>query len=265
MIFKTVPLREEDPTVKLDVYLADPYEGKQRKALLVIPGGGYHAVCSDREGEPVALAFLPHGYNAFVLSYSVEKKRPFPAQLMEAASAIKHVKDHAEEYGIDPDQVFVAGFSAGGHLAACCGILWKSEEIRSALKMPYGYNKPKGIFTIYPVINDHEDSFRNLWCTKDLTEEQRERSCVDRHVDQDSAPAFILHTVTDEMVPVQNSLDLANAYAKAGVSFELHVYPNGPHGMALANSATALHGDPRYIDPEIAKWVEMAAAWANKL
>ncbi len=265
MIFKTISLRPEDETITLDAYVADPYGDNLRKAILVIPGGGYKEICSDREGEPIALAFLPYGYNAFVLKYSVGRKRPFPAQLIEAAMAIKHIKDNAVEYGIDPDNVFVTGFSAGGHLTGSCGILWKHPAIYEALDMPYGYNKPKGIMPIYPVVNGHEGSFKNLWCTDTPTDEQKKQSYLNLHVDKDSAPAFILHTATDEIVPVQDSFDLANAYAKAGVPFELHIYPKGPHGMALANEITAWNGRKEYVNPEIAKWVGMAAAWANNL
>ena len=53
--------------VYLDTYISDKLAGYERKAILVIPGGGYSCVCSDREGEPIAQAFIPYGYNAFVL------------------------------------------------------------------------------------------------------------------------------------------------------------------------------------------------------
>ncbi len=264
MIFKTVPLKPEDPQITLDAYIADPIKDFTRKAILVIPGGGYGEICSDREGEPIALAFLAEGYNSFVLKYSVNRKRPFPAQLIEAATAIKHIKDNAAEYGIAPEELFVVGFSAGGHLTASCGILWKHEAIYEALDMPYGYNKPKGIMPIYPVVNGHKGSFKNLWCTDEPTEEQCRQTYLNLQVDEDSAPAFILHTFADQVVPVQDSLDLAQAYAKAKVPFELHIYPEGPHGMALAKDITWI-GKPEYISPEIAKWVKMACAWANNL
>ena len=67
MIFKRIPLSDNDKNVYLDAYIADKTEGFTRKAILVIPGGGYNDFCSDREGEPIALAFIPKGYNAFVL------------------------------------------------------------------------------------------------------------------------------------------------------------------------------------------------------
>jgi esterase/lipase len=90
--------------------------------VLILPGGGY-CMCSDREAEPVALPFLAAGCTAAVLRYSVAPTR-HPAQLHEAAAAMAYLREHADEYHIDPARVFVCGFSAGGHLAAMLGCLW---------------------------------------------------------------------------------------------------------------------------------------------
>ena len=212
MIFEKIELSEG---ASLDVYVADKVGGKKKRPLLVIPGGGYSAVCSDREGEPIAMAFMPYGYNAFVLHYTVGRKKPFPCQLIEAARAIKHIKDNAERYNVEPDELFVVGFSAGGHLAASTGVLWKNEEIYKSVDMPYGYNKPKGIMTIYPVISPkfehHIASFKNLWCTDEPTEEQLRETSIELHVDERAVPAFIMHTSNDQLVHVNNSLLLASA------------------------------------------------------
>ena len=259
-------LEGEGSEAYVDAYLSDPVKGLTRKAMLVIPGGGYGCVCSDREGEPIAQAFMPCGYNAFVLHYYTERKMPFPVQLIQAAKAIKLIKDHAERFNIDPEQVFVIGFSAGGHLAGSAGILWKLPEIYSAVDMPYGYNKPAGILLIYPVISAeyHRISFENLLCTKDLSRQELEKVSLERHVDGDSAPAFILHTSNDEIVDVRNSLTLAEAYKKAGLQFEMHIYPDAPHGVALANEVT-WHGREKWKNSAIAEWVRMAAEWASSL
>ncbi len=248
----------------IDAYVADPTARFTRKAILVIPGGGYGRVCSDREGEPIAHAFIPYGYNAFVLHYYVDKEKPFPIQLIQATKAIKYIKDNAEELGIDAEQLYLVGFSAGGHLAACAGIMWKLPELYEAVQMSYGYNKPKGIMLIYPVINDHAGSFRKLLCTPEPTEEMLEKVYVDRHVDADSVPAFIMHTSNDEIVDVRNSLSLAAAYKASGLNFEMHIYPDAPHGAALSNGITS-GTNPKFENSAIAEWVRMAAVWADAL
>ncbi|MBQ7335135.1 MAG: alpha/beta hydrolase [Clostridia bacterium] len=268
MKYEKIALPQEDGDVFLEAYIADRIGDFTRKALLVIPGGGYGSVCSEREGEPIAMAFLPHGYNAFVLHYTVGRKKPFPAQLIQATKAIKHIKDHAEEYNINPDELFVVGFSAGGHLAASTGTLWKMEEIYQAVDMPYAYNKPRGVMLMYPVISPayqhHIASFCNLWCTDTPSAEQLDAAAIEKHVDADSSPAFVLHTANDQTVDVKNALTLAEAYSTAGVPYELHIYPDAPHGVALGNRITECH-NPKYNNPAIAKWVENAAYWADSL
>ena len=271
MITNRIYLDETKDDVYLDTYIADGVTGYdyKRKAILVIPGGGYAGVCSEREGEPIAMAFMPYGYQGFVLHYSVARKRTFPAQLIEASLAIKHIRDHADEYRIDPDAVFVTGFSAGGHLTASVGTLWHLPEIYEAVDMPYGYNKPTGIMPIYPVISGNKDfahmgSFCNLFGTDTPTQEQLDMASLEKHVDERTSPAFLMHTSADDLVPVENSLAFATAMARAGLKFELHIYPDGPHGIALANPITSVNLEG-YQDKSVAKWVSAAAEWAERI
>jgi len=270
MIIKKVFLDKNDPNVYLDVYAADKLPGFTRNAILVIPGGGYGCVCADREGEPIAMAFLPYGYNSFVLHYSVKENsdNTFPTQLIQASMAMKHIKDHAEEYHIDPEKVFVTGFSAGGHLAASLGTMWNKKEVYEALDMPYGYNKPSGMMLVYPVISadksfGHIGSFQNLLGCEDPCEELLNAASIEKNVTADACPAYVVHTSNDDVVNVKNSLVLAAAYKDAGLKFELHVYPDGPHGMALANDITKC-GNEKLVDECFASWVENAVKWAAK-
>ncbi len=265
MIHEKITLTD-DKEVYLETYAPDKVDGYKGKAILVIPGGGYGCVCSEREGEPIALAFLKYGYSAFVLHYSVGKENNFPKQLTEASLAIKHIKDNAERYNIDPSEVFAVGFSAGGHLCGSLGILWKNDEVQKSIDMPYGYNKPKGVMMIYPVVSGEEfghiDSFKNLLGSDAPTKQQLDTVSLEKHVDAESSPAFIVHTATDDLVNVRNSLTLGEAYAKAGKKFELHIYPDAPHGVALGNAITEC-GCEKWVDKSIEKWVEQAAEWAD--
>ncbi len=214
-----------------------------RKAVLVCPGGGYR-YCSNIEGEPIALAYLAAGFNAFVLDYSVtstevgEEGKKFPGQLIEAAMAMKFIKDNAEKFHIDPDYVFVNGYSAGGHLAASLGILYNSKYVTDAIDMPENYARPAGMILAYPVINSgkyaHKGSFINILHDEADNEEKRREVSLETRVDKNTVPAFIWHTRTDQLVPVENSLLLASALAENGIDFELHIYPDGPHGLSLA-------------------------------
>lgn len=265
MLYEKIKLTN-DKDVYLDTYVPDKVGDYTGKAILVIPGGGYGGVCSEREGEPIALAFLKYGYSAFVLHYSVGRENNFPKQLIEASLAIKHIKDNAEKYHINPDEVFAVGFSAGGHLVGSLGIMWKIDEVQKSIDMPYGYNKPKGVMLIYPVVSGesfgHMGSFQNLAGCENPSKEQLDSMSLEKHVDSDSVPAFIVHTVTDDCVNVRNSLVLGEAYAKVGKRFEMHIYPDAPHGVALGNEITEC-GCSEWVDKCIAKWVEHAAEWAE--
>jgi acetyl esterase/lipase len=276
MINKKIYLFPDREDVYLETFVPDPLEKYTRKAILVIPGGGYAVLCSEREGEPVAEAFIPYGYAGFVLHYSINRVRPFPAQLIEASAAIKHIRDHAEEYGIDPEQVFVTGFSAGGHLTASIGVLWHLPEIYDAVPMPYGYNKPSGVIPVYGVITAEErycnpetekdmyDTLCNLLCTDTPTKEQLDTVSLEKHVDERSAPCCMIHSSDDEMVPVENALLLAKAYADCGHAFAMHIYQHAPHAMALGNAITGLGFAP-FIKKDLEKWVETAVLWAESL
>lgn len=269
MISNRIYLDESDKQIFIDTYISDKIEGFTRKAILVIPGGGYGGVCSDREGEPIAQAFIPYGYNAFVLHYSVNRKRPFPAQLIETSKAIKHIRDNAEEYGIDPENIFVVGFSAGGHLAGSIGTMWHRKEIYDAIDMPFGYNKPTGMMLIYPVINGTEEfghigSFKNLLCTDNPLKEDLADTSIDLNVDENTVPAFIMHSSNDEIVNIKNSLSIANALANRNMKFEMHIYPDAPHGVALGNDITRC-GNPKWVNSAIAKWIEQAVYWAENI
>ena len=264
MLYEKIRLDENDEDAYLEVYIADKVGDFVRNAILVIPGGGYSCVCSEREGEPIAMAFMPYGYNAFVLHYSVGKK-PFPVQLIQASLAIKHIRDNAEKYNINKDKVFAVGFSAGGHLCASLGSMWNMPEIYEATPMPYGYNKPNGVMLIYPVISAryHLMSMKNLMGKAVLDEDDIKRCSIEDNVSSDTVPTFILHTSNDSVVDVRNSLVLATALKQAGKTFELHIYPDSPHGLALGNEITRC-GNDKWCDPTLARWVGDACAWAEK-
>lgn len=269
MILKRIYLEDNKENVFLDAYIADALKGFKRNAILVIPGGGYGGLAAEREGEPVALAFAARGYNAFVLHYSVGRKKVFPAQLIEASLAMKHIKDNAEEYGIDPAKVFVTGFSAGGHLAGSLGIMWNKDEIYKAIEMPYGYNKPAGMMLVYPVVTGIKpymdmETFGNLFGNDAPDRELLEQASLEVQVHAEACPLFLVHTSNDEDVDVRNSLCLAEHYREYGLQFEMHIYPDAPHGVALGNRITRCNVE-KWENPAIAKWVDHAADWAESV
>lgn len=266
MIFEKIYLEENNENVYLEAYVADKVGDFLRDAILVIPGGGYGNVCSDREGEPIAMAFMPHGFNAFVLHYSVasKEKRSFPAQLIQASLAMKHIKDNAEKYNIDPERVFVTGFSAGGHLAASLATMWNDEGLRAKYGFEGEINKPNAAILCYPVITGgkfaHRGSFKNLLHEDDPNGEKTTYWSLENRVSDKTPPCFIWHTASDAGVPVENSLIFSMALSNAKIPFELHVFPEGVHGLSLATREVRPEADPY-----IGRWVELSAKWLSKL
>ena len=264
MIFKRIALSEKYPDAYLDTFVSET--AAVCDGLLVIPGGGYGGVCADREGAPIAMAFAGRGVNCFVLHYTVAPHGRFPQQLIEAALAMQHIRTHAAEYHVDPARVFAVGFSAGGHLAASLGTLWHLPEVAAALP---GCDlrttvRPIGMLLCYAVITAgkfaHEGSFENLLGSQVQNPEKRELVSLEKQVTDGTCPAFLLHTTEDRTVPVENALLMAAALSAAKIPFELHIYPHGPHGIALANAMTDM-GNPALNLPEAAGWVDQALVW----
>lgn len=243
---------------------------RDRDAVLIFPGGGYEHLSIDREGDAIARAYLSEGLNAFVLHYAVGAEYKYPSHLIDASYAILHLKKNAEKYGINKDRIFTVGFSAGGHLAGSTAILHKDAEVLSALGIGKGDNRPCGSVLAYPVvsalIDTHVGSFVRLAgkSFNDITDEERRRLSLEANVDEDSAPVFIWHTSEDQAVPVIGSLKLAEAYYSIGRHFSIHVYPYGPHGIALANEETSL-GNPDWIQPLAMGWVVDSVKWMKSL
>jgi acetyl esterase/lipase len=268
MELKKINLVPERPWVTLTAYLSYSRD-EHADALLICPGGGYYNVCDKHEGEAVAIAFAARGFRTFVLNYSVQENAKFPTPLADASLAICHIKDHAKEYGIDPDRVFVAGFSAGGHLAGSLGTLWHKEWLMRELSIPYGYNKPAGMILSYPVISyfpeTHKGTFIHAFGTETPTEEMANELSLDKQVDAEhTVPAFIWHTMDDELVHVENTFRMISALRRYNVYTEAHLFPHGPHGMATADKVIAGNEDI-YNDKRIAQWVDLAADFIRTL
>lgn len=249
---------------QLTIHLLDPISvspEKKRPMVIVVPGGGYER-CSDRESEPVAMKFLAMGCHACILDYSVSPNR-FPVALRELALAIATIRDHAEEWYVDEESVLVCGFSAGGHLACSMGAFWNRPVSYEGIGRSAREVRPDGLILCYPVITSGEDchpgSFEAL-LGKETWPEIRKAVSLEQHVTEQMPPVFLWHTVTDDTVPVENSLLLATALQKKHVNFEMHLYPSGCHGLSLASEETA--GSRKYyLEPGCQSWISLVKSW----
>ena len=243
--------------------LSDELAIKKRPTVIVCPGGGY-GMTSDREAEPIALGMLQAGFNAMVVRYSVAPAR-FPTALVELATAVKYVREEGVKYGCDPEKIFIIGFSAGSHLTGSYGNFWSRPFVAEALGCDAEMLRPNGQILSYPVITSgafaHDGSFRNL--LGDRYDAEKADFALENSVSENTPPTFMWHTQTDGSVPVENSLMMAAALQKLGVKMELHIFPEGVHGLSLCNELTA-HSEA-HIVPAAAKWFELAVTFLRGL
>lgn len=203
----------------------------KRPALIVVPGGGYYWV-SNREGDFVAAQFFAKGFQTFVLEYLCKPDGvSYPEQLFELSCAIDYVKKNADNFSVNPDEIFTVGFSAGGHLACDQSNEYATVADRLGVLVEC---KPTATALGYPFINDHDGCFDNLLFGYDEQEKSRLKEFLrlDRLVTKHTPPAFIWTTAQDGVVDPANSLTYALALSKSGVPYELHVYPKGEHGKS---------------------------------
>lgn len=212
-------------------------------AVIVLPGGAY-ARHAAHEAEPIAEFYQSCGFHAFVLCYRLLPNL-YPAALCDVQRFIKYLRAHAQELKVDPEKIFVIGFSAGGHLAANSAVAEDVCQLGDALDTQD--HRPNGVLLGYPVVNTGHK------CVVNIAGEDPdicEKLCIDKQVTADTPPMFIWHTSEDATVDVRQSLSLANALKEHNVPFEMHIYPHGSHGLGLAK-----HRE------DINTWANHSAGW----
>lgn len=226
---------------------------KVRPALIICPGGAYRWR-SPREKDPPAFEFLSMGYQVFILNYSCGERAGEYRPLRELAATVCHLREHHEEWHIDPDKIAVLGFSAGGHLAASLGALWNDPS----LKLP-AEARPDALVLCYPVISTrefaHEESA--MWVSGgDLA--VREKLHLWDRVTPDFPPTFLWHGGEDNSVPPENSLLLAVQLKKNGVPLEYHLFETGMHGISTCTQEVETPN-------EVCRaWLSLCKTWLNR-
>ncbi|PKQ46640.1 alpha/beta hydrolase [Confluentibacter flavum] len=224
----------------LDMYPA-PKEMATGTAVIICPGGGYWGLAIDHEGAQVAKWLNSLGITAFVLKYRLPNdalmvdKSVGPIQ--DGQEAIRIVRRNAKEWGIDSTKVGIMGFSAGGHLASTLSTHFNEKvyEVAGSISA-----RPDFSLLIYPVISmeesiTHKGSQVNLLGDNPSLERKKHFS-NELQVNEETPPAFLVHSIDDGAVPVQNSIGYALALEKYKVPCELHIYQSGGHGYGLGRT-----------------------------
>lgn len=230
-----------------------PKEKATGASIIVFPGGGYSHLSEIKEGSAVAEWLNSLGITAFVLRYRLGMRYRAPAQLQDAARALRIVRARAKEWNLDANRIGILGFSAGGHLAATLGTHFDVGKSDANDPIDRVSARPDLMVLVYPVITMGE--FTHTGSKKYLLGDNPSPDLVRNYsnelwVTKDTPPTFLVHSVADPGVPVANSLLFAEALRKAGVPFEMHLYEKGPHGFGLAPN-----------DPILSSWTGRCADW----
>ena len=228
----------QEREVSLTAYIQEvdgEFGFSKRPAMVVIPGGGY-AMCSDREADAVAMAYLKAGYQAFVLRYTCTPKGKWPLPLEDYEQAMALLEENAEKWHIDKEKVAVVGFSAGGHLAACAATI--------------ASHKPAAAVLVYPAI---------LQDICDLC--QPGMPYPHEHITTETCPCFLVAARDDRTVDIKNTLMMELALADKGVAFESHIYSYGGHGFSTGEDWIITNS----VSPRLPNWVCESIDWLGEI
>ncbi|MDO4337393.1 MAG: alpha/beta hydrolase [Eubacteriales bacterium] len=294
-----IKLYENREDVTLTTYiLQDSPEllaGKPRPAVVICPGGGYFN-CSDREAEPVAIKFASMGYHTFVLRYSTycegtgafpdimkgieaNENSRYPNAMREIGKTFLLIRENADKWLVDTERIAVCGFSAGAHNAAMYATNWHEDVISEYFHEDKEKFRPAAAILGYTLsdyiymrdaIKEYNPMDRAFFEASNTAYLGTAEPCGEmldmvspaRHVTKNTPPVFLWATSQDTLVPVQHTIRMSYALAEKKIPFEMHIFEEGPHGLALSTQATA--GEKSQIYPDAAKWADLAGCWLEK-
>ncbi len=238
----------------LTAYL--PAQNPTRTGIVICPGGGYQMLATDLEGTQVAHWLNARGVAAFVLKYRLGPRYHYPAPLLDAQRAIRYVRAHAADDGLDPDHIGIWGFSAGGHLASTAGTHFDAGNPEAQDAIERVGSRPDFMVLAYPVISmqpgiTHNGSLHMLLGEQPNPMLENELS-NETQVTSQTPPTFLFSTTNDSAVPVMNSVLFYEALLRAGVPAEIHIFEQGHHGSGLGVG-----------NPQLSMWPVLLQNWLH--
>jgi acetyl esterase/lipase len=231
-------------------------------AMLSIPGGGYQFVSVQNAGLDVAQRFTAARTTVFVLVYRLPGEgwaNRHLVPLQDAQRAMRLIRTRARDFGIDPVRLGAVGFSAGGHLAADLAVAHDESSYAPVDAADRQSARPAYLGLVYPVTTARSrgpdsGSMGGLLGPNPQSGWIDARSPVLR-VTRQTPPAFLVHSVDDPVVPLENSLEWLAASRAAGIPVEAHLFTSGGHGYGVQMVAP---------DLPAARWPDLFAAWLRK-
>lgn len=223
------------------VYLP-PKDVATGDAVIICPGGGYWILAYNIEGTDIAEYFTSKGITAIVLKYRLPTSCLGASQhivpLMDAKRAMRMVRYHADDWGIDKHKIGMMGFSAGGHLASTLSTHFDIGISDSNDGIEHESCRPDYTILVYPVISftktyAHQGSINALLGSERENIELATRYSNELQVNNETPPAILIHAADDKGVPAANSMDYYKALSNHNIEAELHIFPKGGHGFGM--------------------------------
>lgn len=286
----------------LSAYISDPEIGygvkKKWPAMVIVPGGGY-LISATKEGEGAAVPFIAQGFHCFVLRYStyfldresfaagkpnLDENAHYPVQELELMTALHLIRQHAEEWYIDEEHIFLNGYSAGAHIATTVALRGNDPVLTK--RLPFEVRRDefrvRGLVLGYPMLSgnmaDYMYSKRNepgniydqmpymsraLFGTEHPTEEQKREADLIRFITDDAPAFFIWQTGKDVVLDPAEVSRFVTELQMHHVPCEYHLFLNGPHGLCMAGGPYAK--DESEADGDIAMWFPLACNWLKNM
>ena len=267
------------PGLAKETFEDEPYlipyivEGS-KKCFIVCPGGGYLTKSMDNEGEDVAKFLNEAGISCFVLWYRSYPYK-YPVMFRDCQRAIRYVRFHCDEYGIDSEKIGILGFSAGGNLAATTVEIFRDSKIEELGFIEDEVDKTSAHVSamglIYPALSfDKSKSLlfgvfdKNDLKTEEMRSEIASKMTIKNHIKEGDAPIFLCSAIDDILIPSSEISNFAIEINKKKIPFEVHMYSKGGHGYGGCNPMRANPMFPADYE-RVEEWKKTFIGWVNSV
>lgn len=241
-----------------EIYVYLPKQGVNTGAAVVIcPGGGYVMEAMDHEGHAMAEWLVQQGVAGIVLKYRLPNGH-HEVPLDDVQRTIRIVRQKANEWGIKPSKIGIAGSSAGGHLASTAGTKFDPGKPNAADPLEKVSCRPDFMLLLYPVISFNE-AFGHMGSRNNLIGPGNKWELVERysnelHVTAQTPPTFLVLADDDNVVPPRNSIEFYSALKKFNIPAEMHIFRSGGHGFGMNK-----------INKPVDQWPNLFAQWMKAM